>query len=147
VTDPIDAAKYIVNPCAMLTPSQIAAFGFEGPGEPRQGARAMCTWHTVGSHEGINISFTTNKMGLTDTYRTYVRLKDSAYWEPTTVAGYPGVFESVSDGRADGDCDLVVGVRDDLSFGIRSSSSKSGAGCDRIKEVAGAMIATMKAGV
>jgi hypothetical protein len=47
----------------------------------------------------------------------YAKASTIAYWQPTTVDGYPAAFgDAISDGRAQGDCVINVGVNDHLAF-------------------------------
>jgi len=61
------------------------------------------------------------------------------------VDGYPGVFAGLDDGRAQGSCDIAVGISDTLTFRASEQGGRKGQGsCDRAKQVAAAVIATLK---
>lgn len=151
VSDPLDASKFLTQPCAVLTQAQLTVFSVSRPGKPdTEGAVAKnagpgCVWHTGAPLDStISIGFMTgNKKGLSDTYRGRSRFE---YFEETTVDGYPSVFNDIVEGRPSGQCNLVVGISDTLTFLAREEGRLVGqAVCDRAKQVAAAVIATLKA--
>ena len=152
VGSPLDATRFLSQPCAVLTQAQLEGFGVSRAGEPdtdSEIARASgpgCLWHARPEVDStIDVSFLTgNKNGLADTYRGRSRFK---FFEETTVEGYPAVFNDPSDGRPHGDCNITVGISDTLAFRAREEGGLVGqAVCDRAKQVAAAVIATLKAG-
>ena len=152
VSAPLDATKFLPKPCEALSPVQLKGFGVSKPGEPTttgavaENAGPFCTWHADSAVDStIGVGFLTgNKKGLSDTYRGRSRFK---FFEETTVDGYPAVFNDLSDGRPDGQCNVTVGISDTLAFRAREEGGLVGqAACDRAKQVAAAVIATLKAG-
>jgi hypothetical protein len=136
----------------VLTPAQLQTFGISKPGRgTTTGAIAeqvgpYCTWTAdpeVDSTVGVGF-ITGNKHGLSDTYRGRPGF---AYFEETMVDGYPAVFEEGVDGRPSGVCNITVGISDTLTFRSSEQGGRKGQGsCDRAKQVAGAVIVTLKAG-
>jgi hypothetical protein len=123
----------------------LATFAVNPPGNGRDGdgLGPRCAWH--GATGSIGVGFLTrNKGGLSDTYRG----RDlEAYFEETTVDGYPAVFVDAIDSRPRGNCGLVVGISDTLTIDVLEQGRLDAAGaCARVKQVAAAVIATMKAG-
>jgi hypothetical protein len=124
-------------------------FGISKPGEPdtdSEVAKASgpgCVWRVNGEpFRMLDMSFLTgNKKGLSDTYRGRSRF---AYFDETTVDGYPAVFNDNQDGRPQGICQITVGVSDSLAFRAseHTSVSRGAASCDGAKEFAAAVIAT-----
>ena len=105
-----------------------------------------CLWINSDTATGIGVSFITgNKNGLADLYRANEEGKWTGYWEETTVSGYPGVFHDVTDARARGSCILAVGVTDTLTFLVDISGRLKEQSCDFAKQVAAAVLATVKA--
>ncbi|SDD01636.1 DUF3558 family protein [Actinokineospora iranica] len=150
VTDPIDAAAFIDKPCTLLTTTQTTTLGLapQGKQDQAQGAQ-FCTWLTPDEREDYTVGFlAANKNGLSDTYRAdQTNPNHSAYFEPTTVSGYPAVFEDGNDDRDRGYCNIVVGVRDELTFRVGAGGGPKGKACDdKIKQIAEQAIATMKNG-
>jgi hypothetical protein len=152
VSNPLDATKFLSQPCAVLTKVQLESFGVSQPGEPDTDSDIAkvsgpgCLWHArpeVSSTIGMSF-LTGNKNGLSDTYRGRDRFE---FFEETAVSGYPAVFNDLSDGRPHGDCNITVGISDTLAFRAREDGDLVGqAVCDRAKQVAAAVIATLKAG-
>src|SRR5690348_935008 len=99
VAAPLDASRFLAQPCSVLSTAQLATFGVPAAGQPDTGsqpARATgpsCTWRGEGQHpRGIEVGFLTgNKHGLADTYRDSSRTFPG-YFVPTQVDGYPAVF-------------------------------------------------------
>lgn len=153
VSDPVDVTGFLDRPCAVLTAAQLAEFGVEEPGEPdtestiAKNAGPGCVWHRRDTSSGssLGMGFTTgNKNGLSDIYRGKSRFE---FFVETTVDGYPAVFRDLSDGRPHGDCTITVGISDTLTFLASETGGPEGQiVCDRTKEVATAILATLKAG-
>lgn len=138
---PTDAL--IANPCNGLSASQITTVGLAVPGaESQSDTGPTCKWRSaVFQLNVVYISpMTVNKNGLSDIYATKGNF---AYFEPTTVDDYPGVYASPTDNRSGGDCQLWVGVSDELSVSV---SAQIGEGpnktnpCPATERVATAMI-------
>jgi hypothetical protein len=150
VVHPLDATRFLTRPCDVLSPAQLAILGISAPGKPTTtGAVAaqagpFCTWHAapeVNSTVGVGF-LTGNKNGLSDTYRGR---SDFGYFEETTVDGYPAVFADGNDGRPVGACGIAVGISDTLAFSVSEQGNRKGqASCDRAKQVATAVLATLK---
>jgi hypothetical protein len=154
VEHPLDATPYLDNPCAVLTPTQLGTFGITNPGKPEttgplaETAGPMCIWrNNVEPSFGFDVGFLTgNKNGLADTYRGGEEAFPG-YFEPTTVDGYPAVFNDPVDSRDGGRCNLTVGINDNLTFRTSPTSTPLGRRtCDEAVKVAQAVIATLKAG-
>lgn len=152
VSDPLDADRYVADPCAALTQEQVAGFGFTGPGTPQtEGAIAEqagpgCIWQGTAEEVGsIGVTYMTgNENGLADMYGTRDRYK---YFEETTVSGYPGVVGDTADGRDIGRCGISVGVSDSLYFRVLEQGDLDPVGaCERAEQVAAAVIETMQGG-
>src|SRR6266545_5510920 len=116
VANPLNATRFLTQPCAVLNPAQMGRFTISKPGEAdtdSQIAKASgpgCTWKAdTEPSRGYSMSFLTgNKKGLSDIYRGKKQLNQFDYFEPTSVEGYPAVFADGSDGRSQGSCDIKV---------------------------------------
>ncbi|WP_158879579.1 DUF3558 domain-containing protein [Amycolatopsis anabasis] len=150
VSDPIDPAQLLSDPCKALADSQLSGLGL-ATGEPEQAADnvSRCVWkypeyqfNTV-SVEGAP----SRTRGLDDIYELKAQ---SAYFEETTVASHPGVFRSDSDQRSDGSCTLWVGLSDQavmLVQGYFSGGSPQVAkSCEETAKIAEAAVTTLKGG-
>ncbi len=145
VQNPIDPGRFLKAPCAVLTEAQSTGLGWEKEGTPHEldSDAPSCDWD---SPSFANFDFgwlTSNGGGLADTYRAF--RNDTGYFDPVTIAGYPGVFHFSDDLRKEGFCNLVVGIRDELTFRVGSLGAGPTA-CDTLKEMARLAITTMKAG-
>lgn len=114
VPAPLKTDGILADPCSALSTSQQDDIGMVKPGKATQGPTGPdCSWSSTAAESNkVSISpFTANKNGLSDIYS---QKSASAYFEPTTVAGYPAVSTNVSDLRSGGNCPLWVGVTDQL---------------------------------
>lgn len=152
VSEPLEAARFIADPCAALTREQVSGFGFTGPGTPQtEGAIAEqagpgCYWQgTVEEVGTIGVIYMTgNENGLADMYGTRDRYD---YFEETTVSGYPAVIGDTTDGRDIGRCGIAVGVSDSLYFVALEQGDLDPVGaCERAEQLAAAVISTMQEG-
>ena len=149
--DPLDASKFLTDPCAVLTPAQLAEFGVSTPGRGdtdskiARAAGPICTW-TADTEIPSVIGVTWQsgiKKGLAHLYEVRDRWE---YFEETTVEGYPAVFNSALDNRDGGDCYISVGVSDTLTFNASETGRLDAEGaCARAKQLAAAVIVTLKA--
>lgn len=143
VSSPLPTDALIADPCTGLSADQVKTIGLTGSGTKRQDEGGpSCEWRSATSDANVvYISpLTANKNGLTDIYAGKAKNK---YFEPTTVNGYPGVYASNLDNRSGGDCQLWVGVTDQLAVSVSdqilSGVNKSNP-CPVVERVATAMI-------
>jgi hypothetical protein len=118
VDDPLDVDRVVDEPCAGLGADQLRELGFHGPGELNTvGRDDGCDWYTDGSrmHSVTIRPLASDKDGLGDAYH---RRDDYAYFEATTIGGYPAAYGSMMDLRDDGNCTLQVGVTDELAIEV-----------------------------
>lgn len=150
VENPLDASRFLADPCSVLTAAQLAAFGVSTPGRPdTEGAIAttvgpLCTW-TADTEipSTIGVAWQSgNENGLSDIYR----MRDErGYFEEATVEGHPAVFSSGLDNRDGGDCTIVVGLSDTLTFTAGEIGQLDAVGaCARAEQVAAAAVVTMR---
>ncbi len=147
VADPLDASKFVAAPCLSLTTSNVVSIDVTNPisGADTDANGSGCTWSGE-SGGGLSVSWVTaNTNGLSD---LYVKQSTYAYWQPTTIAGYPAVYgDALSDGRSQGDCVLNVGVSDHLAFFVQyTNSTKAPESCTLASQAASDVIANVKGG-
>lgn len=145
VAHPLDASKTVTNPCSSLTQADAIGLNITSPIAKANTAAtgSHCGW-TGTSGGSIGIGWvTTNTDGLSD---LYVKSNTIAYWQPTTVAGYPAAFgDSISDGRAQGDCVINVGVNDHLAFFAQyDNPSNASQSCALAQQAASDVIKNLK---
>lgn len=154
VASPVDPGGSVKNPCALLTAKQLSqAQGKPGKIEAARGSSpATCSWD-FGPNGDILISAHIDPgstgSGLSDLYvgKQQGNYK-SGVFEPTTVAGYPAVYTNpFRDERAQGQCDIEVGIRDDVYLDVQVGAENAGKhSCDYAANTAEQMITTMKNG-
>ncbi|WP_197284925.1 DUF3558 domain-containing protein [Sciscionella sediminilitoris] len=129
---PLPTRELLDNPCTVLTNAEATDFGLIPPGEKTTRQLTACQWRS--SDNGQNsigmAPVPPNTGGISDIYDQKER---QAYFEPTTVDGYPAVFADTQDGRPSGTCTLWLGVTDHLAVSIIPAI---GAGPNRSKPCA-----------
>jgi uncharacterized protein DUF3558 len=154
VSAPLDVSTFLVRPCSVLSTDQLAGLQLPPTGTPDTSsdiatiAGPGCIWQNGEQMLATKITFmTANKNGLSDSYRGHEQ-GDFPIWEPTTVAGYPAVFNDAVDLRTTGSCSITVGVSDTMTIlvGEEDSSDLGPKACDRAKQVATMALHTLKAG-
>ena len=154
VAHPIDTTKYQAAPCSLLTAAQVAPYGIATPGNPKDGTTPLgpgCRWAAIPGSSFIVQFITANTSGLTSLYvNKDIILGGGGYWVPTSVQGYPGVFNSSFDDRKTGDCSLAIGVTDTLTFNVALTADKStpqyNDPCGMGSQIADMVLTTMRGG-
>jgi uncharacterized protein DUF3558 len=146
VANPLDPTKFLSNPCTVIPPAQQPGLGFSKPGEADTTtalgrAAPSCDWG--GEQRGSVAFLKANRNGLADLYRQNA-ISPWAYWEETSVEGYPAVFSSAADLRSRGICSLQVGLNDALVMDWDASGRPGSAQCDRAKQLAMVAVKTIK---
>lgn len=154
VNDPLDASRYIVDPCAVLTQAQLASYGVSRNGKPDTTSASAeysgpsCLWFGQEVDTTIGVIWqTTNTNGLSDTYSLQEDFATWEHFEATEVDGYPAVFNNLDGDAEFGNCGLVTGVSDTLTFYVllQGHSKIDGeASCNRVMQVATAVIQKLK---
>ncbi|MPZ80014.1 MAG: DUF3558 domain-containing protein [Actinophytocola sp.] len=152
VDNPLDASRFLTDPCTVLTRAQLATFDVTRPGIPEttggvaEQVGPFCTWHAaaeLGSTIGVGF-ITGNKNGLSDTYRGRSQFED---FRPTEVEEYPAVFANSPDLRSKGMCTIVVGISDSSAIQATEVGELDETGsCERAKQVATSALATIREG-
>ncbi|MFD2471390.1 DUF3558 domain-containing protein [Amycolatopsis silviterrae] len=142
VPSPLPTKDLIANPCSVLNAAEAEQVGLKYPGEKSTGVLNGCRWTSSGSNQNFvnNTPIEENKRGISDIYDQKAK---QAYFEPTTVNGYPAVFAGTEDSRANGICTLWVGVTDQLAVSVLpniSMGSNKKDPCSIAKKFATAMI-------
>lgn len=150
MSDPLDVARFVTSPCEALTKAQLDDFGGAEP-RPRtmDSGKQECSWD-FGTNGRTNIGLWFQPgptgSGLSDVYAQNEQGNwDQGYFEPTEIEGYPAVFVAINEHRDRGDCELSVGVRDELyaQVVVLATSKVGRASCEAASNAASAMIKTM----
>jgi hypothetical protein len=153
VSDPLDASKYVADPCAVLTPAQLASYGLDRtglsgtPGTSTDFSEPSCLWYGNAQTFNVGVSWLTSKKnGLADIYL----LQESEIWdhfEATEVEDYPAVFNYFSDDPQHGNCHVTVGISNRLVYTVNllgQGNIDAESGCDLAIQVASAVIKVLK---
>jgi hypothetical protein len=115
---PLDVERFLNRPCEVLTPEQAAEWTVSNPQpvpDERTYTGPACSFEPDDFDRvsfGITIRMTDSLEGL------YQRRDTLQLFEPTEVAGYPGVFNDSADRRAGGNCGLTVGIAEDTALAV-----------------------------
>ena len=154
VTTPLPATVLDGSPCdSALTSAQVVSF-IGTPKTPERDDIATgpaCTWFSLDGGSG-QIGVYYNTKGPGGLAVTYHNVKpQSERWEPTSLQGYPAVAGTGKgeDQNATGGCNVFVGIRDDLDFGVSltlgDNARKRGVdSCEGAKDVANTVLTNLK---
>lgn len=160
VQHPLDASPYTDDPCALVPQTQMESRGYLEPGTRETAASNAaaalagpgCTWNSEGTELLAVVIQTGNRDqhgtgGLQGVYEAYEGGL-LAFLEPASVGDYPAAFTGTADRRSEGNCMLVVGVADNLSFSVVADGylDDPSQACTDVESVAGTVIETLKDG-
>jgi hypothetical protein len=148
VSNPLPADKFYADPCAVVTPAQVAALGVNAQGKnTTTGLGPSCGWIDPNLVGGLSIGIL--KLNTQGLGAPYSRKSQAAYFEPLTIQGYPAVLTDRDDDRAKGQCGLHIGIADNLDVYIFTNPHREplmSKSCEFAKQAADAMITTLKGG-
>lgn len=115
VAKPLDTTKFQAQPCSVLTAAEAQASGAASQGEARSDALGpTCGWKNHDTFTSIIVRF--DKVGLSALYAR--RNSIGLFKELRPIQGYPAVIWGAGDSRANGYCDVSVGVSDSADFNV-----------------------------
>jgi hypothetical protein len=152
VTNPIDTTRFEKEPCAALTPDQLAQLAITT--EPRPDLDSKfgpgCEWN---AYDEIGLTVGGVLLTVGSSLASLYKQHEQGQWplfEPTDVAGYPGVKMDSLDAQPRGKCGVSVAVRDDLIYSLQVSISSKSKDyedpCSPALKAAELAVSTMKAG-
>ncbi|WP_432849001.1 DUF3558 domain-containing protein [Amycolatopsis sp. CA-161197] len=147
VPAPLPTDALMNDPCSVLTADGATQVGLALPGTKDTNDLAGCSWRSSGnSVNSVGITVVPqNTSGISDIYAQ----KDAqAYFTPVSIDGYPGVFSAKTDLRPSGNCQLWVGVTDQLAVAataLISVGPNKNDPCSIAQKFANAMITQLKA--
>ncbi len=158
VAAPLDATKYIGDPCALVPQAELARLKLTDPGEPRPAdtpegqAGPSCGWKIRGVGISLQVILGTGNRdagagGLAGIKAAYERPNNVLkFLEPAPdVEGYPAYYVDIRDRRANGDCSMAIGIADDLAVSVFSAGYEGQQdSCDAAQSAAAAMVKTLK---
>lgn len=150
VKNPLDASKFIADPCLSLTQSQQQQFEGTKSGMRSDSDNGVgCFWNFGANGSAItSVSFIPKVTdGLTHTYQqNAANFFDHGYFVPVDVDGYPAAYNELIDRRSGGQCGLTVGVSDQSIFAVLIQGRPNTDGCKAAMNVAKAVLQTIRGG-
>ncbi|GAA1971491.1 DUF3558 domain-containing protein [Amycolatopsis minnesotensis] len=149
VTTPLNTGKFTDKPCDSLSESQLQKFSVTKRNGPRtDGDGASCSWSFGANGEtyaGLTYATIRND-GLSRIYDQHqANMWPDGYFEPTEIADYPAAFNSPKNERPK-NCGISVGVTDELMFTVFAIEAHNQDACKAAKNLANAVVETIKAG-
>lgn len=156
VSQPLDPAAYLGDPCTIVPPQVLTQLGYTDPGTPNTtSATAVaggpsCQWLMPDSSKTIDVGIQRSSSGKDNGgVAKILSLNGSlfSFAEPTTVSGYPAAYADTQDDRPRGACTLWVGIQDDLTFSVADDRySDAQDSCDTANQIAAAVISKLQGG-
>lgn len=147
VANPLKADAFIADPCKSLSEEQLQKFEVAKRGEPKKDQiGSACNWRFGGNGEtfgGITYLTSMNE-GLSRVYDQN-SAKMLSYFEPTEIMSYPATYNATTNGRPQ-DCQISVGITDQLIFNAIAIEGRGQDACKAAKNIATAVVETIKAG-
>jgi hypothetical protein len=146
VQNPLDASSFVLDPCKSLTEAQQQQFGLSNGKIDTAVEGPSCFYKQAGKPAVAVVFASKIKGGLSSRYFEHSRGYWS-YWEPTTVDSYPAVgFVATISDPGTLSCHFSIGVTDSLYFWVTADDNPGVARCTASKNVASAVLATIKTG-
>ncbi|MET9265904.1 DUF3558 domain-containing protein [Amycolatopsis sp. NPDC004079] len=143
---PLNVRKYEQDPCALL-PQAAEVFNAVRNRKITGAITPACTWNDS-KNSTLTIGFLPVQGGLATIGQN---LSSTGYYDPApAIDGYPAAYTNVLDNRAQGGCQIAVGVQADEAFTssvmLFPRSPSYGDPCSVALKAAQAVVATLKAG-
>jgi hypothetical protein len=150
VKTPLDASSFEADPCKSLTAAQQQHFGLDGGRLSDAAVEGKSCFYSNLDNKSDVVSVTYASKSTNGLSTRYIEYSRGAwdYWIPVDIDGYPGVtYDAVGSGEHDpGLCSFAVGVKDSLFFWATAPDWNGAAKCATVKNVAAAVLGTIKAG-
>ena len=156
VAQPLNASAYAADPCKLMPQSTLTELRFVDPGTPHTAAAPdtkagpYCGWIVKGEGAGLQVSLLTGNRdngmgGLAGIYGGHASGQFAFLEKTEDVDGYPAVFADRKDRRAGGNCNMYVGIADDLVFGAYALGYQGAQdSCQAAQQAAAAVVKTLK---
>lgn len=151
ITNPLDVSKFMADPCLSITSTQAADLTLSPEGKRVEiESGQACAWtYGPGQAYDVTVSYSVPDAGngLQNLYNLNTAGQyDNGYFEPTTIDGYPGAFNSVVQDRMRGRCQLSVGLNErSLLFMLITGPDNTDL-CNGAANAATAVVETVKRG-
>lgn len=150
VANPLDVSKFMTSPCLSMTSAQATELTVSPQGRPENRDSPACTWRYGPNLEwNVSVGYVVPdaKNGLQNLYhQNAAGWFSKGYFEPTRIDDYPAVYNSDSDDRAKGQCELSVGVNEQTMITVLNNGENNTDLCRGAAKVANAVVETIKRG-
>lgn len=148
VTKPLVTDEFEPEPCTILSKKDLDSLDVKvtGTSEDQNPPGPTCRYRRDDALSwGLAITIiTADNEGLSRLYQNE-RIDPAGYFhEVSSVSGYPGVLTGLIDSRDAGDCDLIVGIRDDRTIQVILSGTSSKDPCGLATQIGELAIDRMK---
>ncbi|WP_156758420.1 DUF3558 domain-containing protein [Actinokineospora pegani] len=145
IENPIEAGRYLADPCQLFTEQELASFGLGKQFPVTTSNGPNCAWRDAENRALYGVVFNEgNVNGLSDIYRGNKEGK-LAYFEPTTVNGYPAaVADGGTDDRPDGWCNVFVGMNPGMAFNVSVAGGDPATACSNVQKIASSVVDKLK---
>ncbi|NIH78376.1 DUF3558 family protein [Amycolatopsis viridis] len=153
IPNPLDPAGLVEDPCHSLTVAQASDLGVQERGTKKDvGIDDIkgCDWKFGANLEWkIQVAYAVPhpRNGLQNLYDQNTAGKyANGYFMPTSISGYPSVFNGRADTRPHGRCDLSVGINPEMLLDVAVTGRTDKDNCTAASTVAELIITTIKSG-
>jgi hypothetical protein len=150
VTDPLSTTvNFVTDPCRMLTEAQQKQFALDQARVSDIAVEGNSCFFRKNRDikQAVSVTIAQDEPdGLSSRYQEHASGTWN-YWEPTTVDGYPALgFDATDSADLHPElCNFAIGIKDNLYFWATADDAPGTARCSAAKEVASAVLATLKA--
>ena len=157
VPAPLDPTPLEKDPCAVMTPAQVASLGApfkDAASKPADILGPSCDWSFATEDDPSSVSGTVftkdpSHGGISGLYGKQ-QTGGLTKFQPFTINGYPGIVYDAATNTAPGGCAAAIGLRNDLTYTISVSldalDHPFADGCELGKKVAGFVIQYLQQG-
>lgn len=156
VANPLDTTAFQKAPCSVLTSAQLQKLTIAAAGQPdlTDPLGPVCHWDDQTGSSKMNLGIYVGGTAVPGLSGPYSQKGNYQVFEPQPdIGGYPALIAMTDDARPQGDCQIAIGVSNtqevsvegQLKTGVDKAPDMSNP-CPRVRAVAEAVIATIKAG-
>lgn len=157
VEEPLDVSQFLSRPCDLIPRGPLESLGID----PESGRAKLpeddvvaaevgpyCSWPEGDTNLSAGIQSGNTERGTGGLAGLRLSYEQGRYklWEETSNSGYPAVYLGVADRRAEGSCQLAVGVSEDMTFTVSADvySEDPESACRVVDEVAADVIQNLR---
>lgn len=149
VQNPLDTSKFQAAPCSVLTAAQLRTLGITQPGRATNAGGPTCDWQDTTSSKQLGVTVTAqtgNKGGLALLYQRHSKGELGVFEPISEINGYPAVIFSNGSKKSSTNCEIAVGVTDQLEYTIGAGVVDDSDPCAQDRQVAQIVVGNLKGG-